>query len=315
MLRTFSSCLLTLLLALSPSRATAVTTASSLQPAEETPEQKQERIDRAKALFRAGQALVEIGDYTNAVAKFEQAYSQHAPELHVFNFNIGDAAFAGGDCQKAKIAFERFLELVQEHPERPTAQERLAQIERGECVSAQQGETPPPPPTVVPIEDDAPDLTRRGTREAAATKEEEDNAERRLQDRQEAALLGVGITSVILGLGALVGGATTAALARRDAKVYNEAGSPSESGYGDTYYDAMLAERQDNVNKLNKMTPALMGLGGVLVVAGAVMITVQQLLHKKRARSIPLDDQLSRRLMIAPSLAQRSVGVAAGLRF
>lgn len=147
------------------------------QPAS-TPEQ----LAYAKQLYSEGLAALEAQDFKTATTKFEQAYV-YAPDKHVFNFNIGSAAYAAGDCVKAKAAFQRFLDLVSDHPERGTAQKNLMEIERSGCAAAA---TPAPTPTpapsggVLPEEttpapggDEAPELkSRRREREEAAAAEQ-----------------------------------------------------------------------------------------------------------------------------------------------
>ena len=102
---------------------------------------KEQQIDYAKELYQQGEEALGKRDYKTAVAKFEEAY-RYAPDLHVFNFNIANAAFAGGNCAKAKTYFQRFLDTVPDHPERTSAQEKLLEIERSGC--AVEDATPGP---------------------------------------------------------------------------------------------------------------------------------------------------------------------------
>ena len=65
-------------------------------------------------------AAMDAGDFTTALEKFESAYNDYIgveiareiPMLHVFNFNIAQAAYELGDCVKAQKAYQRFLDLV-----------------------------------------------------------------------------------------------------------------------------------------------------------------------------------------------------------
>ncbi len=118
-----------------------------------------QQMEYAKSQFADGEALYQGGDYKGAVKKYETAY-QYAPSLHVLNFNIGLASFEGGDCSKAKIAFQRFLDLVPDHPMRGEAQTQLMAIERRKCGAApsRAGGSATPP-----MEDDPPELKAQAT--------------------------------------------------------------------------------------------------------------------------------------------------------
>ncbi|MEM6996653.1 MAG: outer membrane protein assembly factor BamD [Myxococcota bacterium] len=92
-----------------------------------------ERMEYAKQLYVEGDTAFESGDYVTALIKFETAYNVYVPQLHLFNFNIAMAAFELGDCLKTKVALERFLDLVAEHPSRNEAAEALLELERSGC--------------------------------------------------------------------------------------------------------------------------------------------------------------------------------------
>jgi rubrerythrin len=103
------------------------------------PSLEKQQLEYAKQLYADGVAAVERGDYITAVDRFEQAY-RYAPDKHVFNFNIGSAAYGAGDCVKAKRAYRAFLKLVRKHPARGTAKANLKRIERGRgCEEAAAG--------------------------------------------------------------------------------------------------------------------------------------------------------------------------------
>ena len=69
----------------------------------------EERMEQAKTLYGEAEGAFSEGDFVGALAKYEEAYNVYAPGLHIFNYNIGAAAYELGDCVKAKTAFQRFL--------------------------------------------------------------------------------------------------------------------------------------------------------------------------------------------------------------
>ena len=93
----------------------------------------EERVEYAKQLYIDGDAAFMNGNYEEALTKFETAYRVYVPNLHQFTFNIAMAAFELGDCARAKLGYQRFLDLVPDHPSRAEAMERLLEIERSGC--------------------------------------------------------------------------------------------------------------------------------------------------------------------------------------
>lgn len=85
-----------------------------------------EQLEYSKKLFAEGEAAMKKGDYPGAIAKYHEAY-RYAPHLHLFNYNIAAAADAMGDCKTARTYYERFVDLVQKHPERAGVKKKLAQ--------------------------------------------------------------------------------------------------------------------------------------------------------------------------------------------
>lgn len=94
---------------------------------------EEEKVEYAKRLYVEGDEAFMSGDYEVALTKFETAYRVYVPNLHPFAINIAAAAFELGDCAKAKLAYQRFLDLVPDHPARAQAMERLLEIERSGC--------------------------------------------------------------------------------------------------------------------------------------------------------------------------------------
>ena len=97
-----------------------------------------ERMEYAKRLYVEGNDAFEMGTYDVALTKFETAYRVYVPSLHAFAFNIGIAALELGDCARAKIAFQRYLDLMPDGPAREDAMDRLIRIERSGCARARR---------------------------------------------------------------------------------------------------------------------------------------------------------------------------------
>jgi tetratricopeptide (TPR) repeat protein len=115
------------------------------------PSLAKQQLAYAKEQYAAGVTAMEAKNYTEAVTRFEEAY-RYAPDKHAFNFNIGEAALAAGDCAKARSAYESFLRLTPGHPETDTAKQRLART--GSCRGAVDEERP----ELARREDHAPDI-------------------------------------------------------------------------------------------------------------------------------------------------------------
>ncbi|MCP5064945.1 MAG: hypothetical protein GY946_00135 [bacterium] len=110
--------------------ASLVTMATAL--ASDSGEVREAQLEYAKEMYGQGIDALERGDPAAAVAAFEEAY-RYAPDRHVFNFNIGAAAIEADDCGRAMAAFESFLSLVPEHPERRTAAEHVVALRQTGC--------------------------------------------------------------------------------------------------------------------------------------------------------------------------------------
>lgn len=296
--------------------------AFAAQPADPSTMTDEQKMEQAKALFGEGNAALEAGDYATATQKFEDAYLKYAPNLHVFNFNIGNAAFEAGDCIKAKQAFQRFLDLVPEHGERGTAQEKLMEIEQSQCAAQQAAAaqpTPAPTPTPAPApepvnldeDEDAPILSsRRSEREAAIESERNQDAGKRASG-----LLVAGGLFTGLGAAAVIGGGVSLALANKKAKDLADAASPGEIGFPEgNYADSKFydLDRKGLPNN-NIATVALFAGGGAMLATGIALIVVD-VVRKKKASGVAKrgGPQLTG---VGPSLTPRGVGAAASVRF
>lgn len=243
-----------------------------------------DKVKRAKALYGEGDAAFKGGDNATALAKFEEAYNVYAPSLHVFNINIGLAAHELGDCVKAKTAFQRFLDLVPEHPARKQAQEKLLEIERSGCANNVQ-----PDPVVTPVvsepidpaveNQDAPELTsRRDEREEAADEEREETNSNKASGKL---IAGAALTG--LGVAALIGGAVSLGIANKRANELADLASPGPTGFpaGDYSDDEVANLDRSGLPGANAAAIGLFAAGGVLTTVGVVLIVLDRTGKKK----------------------------------
>ena len=295
-------------------------------PAAMTPEQK---LEKAKQLFGEGNAALEAGDAVTALARFEDAYFNYTPERHKFNFNIGVAAYAAGDCVKAKAAWQRFLDLVPEDPNRGEAQLKILEIERSGCANVAPTTTTPTPTTSAPVddgEDDAPILTSRRNEREDVIERERDHAD--AKRTHPMVIAGAVLTGV--GAGLTVGGIVSAVLANRTANKLADLASPGPTGFpGGNYADDEVFDLDRNKLKAQNTAYLIMlPLGGVLLVSGVVVLAIgakkQKQLRKStgadgggNADSPPADARLPRARFVGggPTLLKGGAGVGATLKF
>lgn len=245
-----------------------------------------DKLKKAKSLYGEGDAAFKGGDNATALAKFEEAYNVFAPQLHVFNINIGLAAFELGDCVKAKTAFQRFLDLVSEHPARKQAQEKLLEIERSGCANVAPTPEPTPVVTETPADatvdnQDAPELTsRRSEREEAAESERKETKSKKASGK----LIAGGVLAG-LGVGALIGGAVSLAIANKRANELAELASPGPTGFpaGNYSDDSVANLDRSGLPSANKAAVGLFAAGGVLATVGVVLIVLDVTGKKKAA--------------------------------
>jgi tetratricopeptide (TPR) repeat protein len=307
-------------LAATPARARMQPAAD---PAAMTDEQK---LERAKQLFGEGQALIEAGDAVGALAKFEEAYFKFAPQFHVMNFNIGSAAYTARDCVKAEEAFQRFLDLVPEHPERGTTQEKLVEIRGSGCAeqqrqqaaaaaaAAQQQQQQQQQQAAAPVYDDeeAPMLeSNRSKREQAA--------EREIEDEREGKMSGLmigGIVMTALGGGAMIGGGVALALASSTATELADLAGPEDA----TTFPAGNYAEDDVFDKDRNVLPAqnaagigLLAGGGALLVVGVALIAVD--VSKKKGSKRAEQRRGPRLVNLSPAVGPQGAGASARFRF
>lgn len=278
-------------------------------------------MEVAKGLFAEGDAAMNASDFATALQKFEEAYNTYAPQIHVFNFNIGQAAYNLGDCAKAKTAFQRFLDLVPQHDARGEAQEKLLEIERTGCAAAVP--EPTDPGTTAPVStgpvaadnEDAPELTsKRSAREEAIEEEVEER-----DSKKASGMLIAGATLTALGGLGLIGGAVSVALANKKATDLAGLASPGPTGFPDGNYsdDEVFDLDRNKLPANNAATIGLFVAGGVFTAVGVTLIVLD--VRKKKKSRKPGDKNASRPrpqlVNVGGGFVRGGAGASATVRF
>lgn len=126
--------------------------------------QPDDSIARARTHFEAGRALYQLGNYNEALREFAAGY-QLAPRPQ-FLLNLGQCYRKLDDLQKAREMYQRYLhDAPSSDPERPQAQQILAEIDRQ--IADRQAAAATTPPTPPPTES-APAATSATTLTATA---------------------------------------------------------------------------------------------------------------------------------------------------
>jgi Flp pilus assembly protein TadD len=106
-------------------------------------------VTRARTHFEAGRALYQLGNYNEALREFAAGY-QLAPRPQ-FLLNLGQCYRKLDDLANARSMYQRYLhDAPQSDPERPQAEQILAEIER-QIADRQAAQAPPAPVTPPPI--------------------------------------------------------------------------------------------------------------------------------------------------------------------
>lgn len=284
-----------------------------------TPEQK---LQVAKQLFGEGNAALESGDAATALTKFEDAYYNYTPDRHKFNFNIAQAAYATGDCVKARAAFQRFLDLVSEDPNRGEAQVKIMEIDKSGCATAQ-----PEPTTATPVtsnnpdtgftegDDDAPVL--QGTKQQ---REDKIERERDAADAKKASPLVIaGAAIAVVGLGVTVGGIASIAIANKRANELADLASPGATGFPQGNYadDDVFDKDRNQLPRLNTASVIMLVAGPALLVTGVALLAVgvKQKKGKKKKAEVARGRARPELVGFGPTTLPRGAGASATVRF
>lgn len=107
--------------------------------------QLEDPVSRARTHFEAGRALYQLGNYNEALREFAAGY-QLAPRPQ-FLLNLGQCYRKLDDLANARAMYERYLkDAPASDPERPQAEQILAEIDKQ--IADKQAAANPPPPTV-----------------------------------------------------------------------------------------------------------------------------------------------------------------------
>jgi hypothetical protein len=85
----------------------------------------EERLEKAKGLYKEAEGLAKAKDWEAAEAKYEEAYYL-VPGKHGFAFKVGNAAFEAGHCQKA----EEYLKHFEAYADPKKQADRLKQAKK-----------------------------------------------------------------------------------------------------------------------------------------------------------------------------------------
>jgi len=103
-------------------------------------------VTRARIHFEAGRALYQLGNFNEALREFAAGY-QLAPRPQ-FLLNLGQCYRKLDDLANARAMYQRYLhDAALTDPERPQAEQILAEIEK-QIADQQAAKAPPPPPLV-----------------------------------------------------------------------------------------------------------------------------------------------------------------------
>lgn len=110
--------------------------------------QAEDPVARARTHFEAGRALYQLGNYNEALREFAAGY-QLAPRPQ-FLLNLGQCYRKLDDLGNARLMYERYLkDAPPSDPERPQAEQILAEIEKQ--IADQKAASAPPPTTPPPV--------------------------------------------------------------------------------------------------------------------------------------------------------------------
>lgn len=206
--------------------------------------------ERARSHFEAGRSLYEAGAFDRAAAEFQEAYTlSNRPELL---YNIYVASRDAGDVRKAASSLERYLDEMENVPDRANLSARLealrAQVMELEAQQAAERER------------EAEAEARR--REEEARRREEEEARRRQQAEAEAIPM---VPLIVAGVGAaaLIGGVVTGVLALGTVSDIDDQCRGGACSYPE------FDDDRSSARTLVGLTDALL-IGGTVLLAGGL---------------------------------------------
>lgn len=246
----------------------------------------QERL--ARLHFEAGKQAYELGRFADAAIEFQRGYDlSHLP---LFLLNLGHAYFALDRFADAIAACQQYLAAkpndavhVREAEELLTSAERHKQLQAPATPAPEVAPTPPPvvAETPPPPSEPAPPPRRR-------------------HGPPRPALAWTGVVGVIVGAGAVAGGAALLVIGNN---LNNDFNHPAPG----TIYDHNTVTRFETDHNAGV---GLLVAGGVVLVAG----TVAAILGWRGGREATATAWWAPSL-VAPSLAPNAVAAAPGFRF
>ena len=135
-----------------------------------------------------------------------------------------------------------------------------------------------------------------------------------------------GVTLISVGAAALVGGGVTLGVAAGMKNDLEGEMAPGPTGYPPGDYSDEQTYQKDAITlpALNITTGVLLGVGGAALVAGAVLVALENKEHKARNAPAPTEDEdaaptarrkRARLIGVAPAIFRGGGGAAAAIQF
>jgi len=215
--------------------------------------------EAARAHYKEGQKLYDLGKFSDAAVQFEKGYELHSDP--VFLFNLGQCYRQLGNTERALFFYRGFLRNKPDTPNRPQVEQLIADLEK-----AQETTTQPPVEAMPPDEQEPAQPTERPTESApqpvAATETEAEISMPAAppSDTQKWLAWGtVGVGVALITVGAVFG--MQAKSAQDDA----ESGTLDNPLTLDEYNDA-----KDRGESKAMMANVFIGLGAAAAVGGGI---------------------------------------------
>ncbi len=223
---------------------------------------------RAKAAYRRGTKAYAEARFDDALAAFQEASALVAsPDLL---FNIGLCHEQLEQYEDAIRTFEAYLAAKPDASDGAAVAARIQRLGRARGRAAASESTTPPAPAPTRIDVRPPDDRDDGADTASETS----------RPRRWRPLLGLGVTSLVTGVGVAAAGIAPAMDAARGRDALDEvnAGNPAD------LTAAQVRQIQTDIDRANMRQVVLFSVGGSLAVAGIVMTAIAT--HRRRDRDV-----------------------------
>jgi len=101
---------------------------------------------KARAHYEKGRSYFQVGEYRKALEEFQAAHVEQNDVAYVYN--VAECHRLLGESKDALVFYRRFIRMAPaDHPSRPDAERRIAELEPATAASAPP---PAPPPAAAP---------------------------------------------------------------------------------------------------------------------------------------------------------------------